>query len=236
MFSHKSAVSPVDILIAEDHELTRRSLRLLLEREGYTCAEAVNGQQAVELAQLRSPRCVLLDLAMPVFDGIAVARRLRADPRTRGVHIHCLTGYQDLAVRQEARRAGCELFLTKPVDVEALLTVLRRQLERAGGAARTSSAHFPCSPNTECYLVRGSTPPLRAVRIQDLSPAGIRVTLDRLLPTGKIVDVQLQNLASPSCCCRQLRVVYLVKDPGVTFTVGGVFTKELTDAEIRELR
>jgi DNA-binding response OmpR family regulator len=72
---------------------------------------------------------VLLDLAMPGLDGFGVARRLRLHPRTRGIHIHCLTGLSDLDARARARLAGCEEFLTKPVDAARLLDVVRRQVE-----------------------------------------------------------------------------------------------------------
>jgi len=85
----------VDVLIAEDDELLRLSLRLLLEQEGYTCAEAATGREALEAAHRHRPRCVLLDLGMPELDGLAVTRLLRSDPRTRAAHIHCLTGEAD---------------------------------------------------------------------------------------------------------------------------------------------
>jgi CheY-like chemotaxis protein len=226
----------VDIVIAEDHELTRRSLRLLLEREGYTCAEAGNGQEAVEMVHLRSPRCVLLDLAMPVVDGFTVARRLRADPRTCGVHIHCLTAYQDPDARQEARQAGCELFLTKPVDIETLLAALRRQFERAAEAAAPPAAHYPSGPDTECSLVPEGASAFRALHIQELSQAGIRLTLDRVVPSGTTVGVELRNPTRGSSCRRELRVVYVINDPGGTVTMGGVFVQELSDEEIQGLR
>jgi CheY-like chemotaxis protein len=118
----------IDILIAEDDARARRSLRHLLEREGYRCAEAGTGREAVERAQQRPPRCVLLDLRMPELDGFGVARRLRADARTRGAYIHCVTGWTDEAARAEATRAGCDRFLTKPVDVPALLQVIDQEL------------------------------------------------------------------------------------------------------------
>ena len=121
---------PIDILIAEDDPQDRRSLRCLLEQDGYHCAEVGTGREAVELAQQRPPRCVLLDLRMPELDSFGVARRLRADPRTRGAYIHCLTGLTDEAARAEAARAGCDRFLTKPVDVPALLEVIHQELRR----------------------------------------------------------------------------------------------------------
>jgi CheY-like chemotaxis protein len=124
----------VDVLIAEDDPLLRTSLRLLLEQQGYRCAEAANGRQAVDLALARPPQCLMLDLTMPELDGWAVARRLRADPRTARVHINCLTGLSDADAFEQARRAGCEMVLAKPVDAPRLLGAIRRQVERTPAA------------------------------------------------------------------------------------------------------
>jgi CheY-like chemotaxis protein len=120
----------VDILIADDDPVLRTGVRRLLEREGYRCTEAEEGRQTIELARRERPQCVLLDLAMPDLDGFAVARLLRTDPRTYSVHINCLTGLVDRGTRDQAHLAGCEAFLTKPVDVAALLDVVGRQVKR----------------------------------------------------------------------------------------------------------
>ena len=127
----------VDVLIVEDDASVRQLLRLLLERGGYRCAEAHDGQEALALARAEPPRCVLLDLRMPGLDGFAVARRLRADLRTFGAHIHCLTGLKDRLIQEQARRAGCEEFLTKPLDSRSLLEVMRRQLGEPGSPSAT---------------------------------------------------------------------------------------------------
>jgi CheY-like chemotaxis protein len=123
--------APVDVLIAEDDTLLRGSMRRLFEQEGYTCAEAGDGREAVELARNCPPRCVLLDLELPGLDGFAVARQLRADPRTRGARIHCLTGKRDADSRRQAHRAGCELYLTKPVDPATLLRAVHQGVGRS---------------------------------------------------------------------------------------------------------
>ncbi len=124
---HEDHANSIDVLIAEDEAPVRAGIRSLLEQEGYQCAEAGDGRETVELARRHLPRCVLLDLRMPGLDGFAVARRLRADPRTRGAAIHCLTGLTDEVARRAARAAGCEAFLTKPVDPAALLEAIRPQ-------------------------------------------------------------------------------------------------------------
>jgi two-component system CheB/CheR fusion protein len=115
-------------LIAEDDASLRTDLRRLFEQQGFTCAEAENGRQVLDLARGAPPRCVLLDLAMPEVDGLTVARSLRADPRTCGIHIHCLTGRGDPATRRQAGEAGFEEFLTKPVDPCELLAVVKREV------------------------------------------------------------------------------------------------------------
>jgi CheY-like chemotaxis protein len=120
----------VDVLIVEDDTDTRQTLRLLLERRGYRCAEARDGRQALTLARDQPPQCVLLDLIMPGMDGFAVARRLRADLRTFKAHIHCLTGFQSQQVREYAERVGIEEFLTKPVDGRRLLAIVGSEMKR----------------------------------------------------------------------------------------------------------
>jgi CheY-like chemotaxis protein len=122
----------VEVLIADDDAPLRTAVCSLLEQQGYRCAEAGNGREALALARQRLPQCILLDLAMPELDGCAVARALRADPATHAAHVHCLTGHTDPASRRDARAAGCEGFLTKPVDAAALLQVVRADVSRAG--------------------------------------------------------------------------------------------------------
>jgi CheY-like chemotaxis protein len=117
--------APIDVLIADDDAELRQSVRMLLEVQGYRCAEAADGREAVALALRHHPRCLLLDVAMPELDGYAVARALRADPRTRGTHIHCVSGLSDPQAPQQALAAGCDLFLHKPVHPDVLMEVVR---------------------------------------------------------------------------------------------------------------
>jgi CheY-like chemotaxis protein len=131
MRADESTARSVDILIAEDDAIVRDCLRRLLEHAGYTIAEATDGIQAVDLARRHRPRCVFLDLGMPGKDGFTVARELRLDPRTRTARIHCLTGRLDNEAREQARQAGCEAYLTKPVNVAELLGLVQDEVRQA---------------------------------------------------------------------------------------------------------
>jgi len=128
----------VDILIAEEDSRTRRGLRRILERDGFHCAEARTGKEAVELAQQHLPQCVLLDL-VAMEDDFEVARRLRADPRTHTAHIHCLTWPTDEVIQAEAAQAGCDTAISKPVDTTRLLDVVHEELEWAHGLNKTEA-------------------------------------------------------------------------------------------------
>jgi two-component system, OmpR family, alkaline phosphatase synthesis response regulator PhoP len=122
---------PVDVLIAEDDPLVRQTVRRLLEAAGYHCAEAGDGREAVELALHSPPRCAILDLVMPGMDGLTAASQLRADPRTRGMHIHCLTGVPDPSSRALAEEAGFDSYQTKPFVPSQLLGVIRGEAREA---------------------------------------------------------------------------------------------------------
>jgi CheY-like chemotaxis protein len=131
MLNREALTGSVDVLIADDDALLRKDVRSFLELQGYSCAEARDGREAVAIAQRRIPQCILLDLGIPGLDGYTVTRQLRSDPLTQRAHIHCLTGRSDPASRQRATEAGCELFLTKPVDPTTLLQVVTTQVTRA---------------------------------------------------------------------------------------------------------
>jgi CheY-like chemotaxis protein len=134
---------PIDILIAEDEAITRLALRQLLESEGYHCAEAADGREAVDIARQQPPRLLLLDLMMPELDGFAVARQLRSNRATRGVRILLLTGRNDRSARAEARRTHCELMLTKPLDFDGLLDVISTALHLGRRRARRHELPAP---------------------------------------------------------------------------------------------
>jgi CheY-like chemotaxis protein/anti-sigma regulatory factor (Ser/Thr protein kinase) len=115
-------VSPANgpILVAEDHEPSRRALARVLRGLGYTVFEAGDGREAVELAQAERPFVVLMDVNMPGMDGIEAVRALRSDPATRDLPIFALTGDVTTVNRRRIGEAGVDGYLEKPVTWEQI--------------------------------------------------------------------------------------------------------------------
>jgi two-component system, cell cycle response regulator DivK len=108
------------ILVVEDYEDTSLAMRLALEHKGYHIVEASDGEQAVRLAERERPEVVLMDLNLPVLDGFSAAERIRANPELKETVIVAVTAHQAPDLRARALAAGCNAFVTKPIDFEWL--------------------------------------------------------------------------------------------------------------------
>lgn len=108
------------ILVVEDYEDTSLAMRLALERRGYHILEASDGEQAVEVAARERPDIVLMDLQLPVLDGLAATERIRAVPELNNTVIVAVTAHNEGDYRSRALAAGCNAFVSKPIDVEWL--------------------------------------------------------------------------------------------------------------------
>jgi CheY-like chemotaxis protein len=119
------------ILLVEDDEMSRDMMSRRLMRRGYDVITAIDGQQAVGLASSESPALILLDLSLPVMDGWAVARTLKAAPATSSIPIIALTAHAMSGDREKALEAGCDEYDTKPVEFKRLLGKIRLLLGEA---------------------------------------------------------------------------------------------------------
>src|SRR5699024_8250069 len=108
------------ILLVEDNELNRDMLSRRLVRRGHRVLTAADGAAAVQLTAAEQPDLVLMDLGLPVLDGWAATRQLKADPRTATIPVIALTAHAMAEDRDQALAAGCDEFDTKPVDLERL--------------------------------------------------------------------------------------------------------------------
>ncbi|MDQ1612961.1 MAG: two-component system, cell cycle response regulator DivK [Pyrinomonadaceae bacterium] len=125
--SHEPA-APLKVLVVEDFEDTRFLMRLELEKRGFRVVEATDGEQGVEYATSERPDIILMDIGLPQIDGIEATRRIRADSSMRDVLIVALTAHHETEYRAQALAAGCDAYLTKPVDFDWLIDLLGRLL------------------------------------------------------------------------------------------------------------
>jgi signal transduction histidine kinase/DNA-binding NarL/FixJ family response regulator len=116
-------------LIADDEQTNRTLLIKLLGDLGFETEQVGNGAEALKAAALRRPDILITDLAMPVMDGLAVARALRRDPATRALPVLAVSASASDYTREEAMNAGCSDFLPKPIRSVELLDRLRSMLD-----------------------------------------------------------------------------------------------------------
>jgi CheY-like chemotaxis protein len=112
------------IMVVDDNEDLRDMLRYMVEKLGYGVVEAKNGQEAVELARHRCPDMILMDLSMPVMDGLAATRLLREIEEMCHVPIVAISANRREQSQADALAAGCNEYLTKPVNFHQLHNLL----------------------------------------------------------------------------------------------------------------
>jgi two-component system, cell cycle response regulator DivK len=109
------------VLLVEDNETIRDAFGILLEDSGYGVLQAATGAAALAAAQDSSPDLILLDLGLPDMPGLEVTRRLKADGATSTIPVVAITGRALETDRDACLAAGCDGYLTKPVDTRQLL-------------------------------------------------------------------------------------------------------------------
>lgn len=121
------------VMVVEDFEDNRFMMRRLLEMSGYRVLEAINGEEAVELAHRERPQLILMDLSLPQLDGLAATRRIRQHADLREVPIVAVSAHDTADFHADALAAGCNDYVTKPIDFDQLEALLSRLLPKTDG-------------------------------------------------------------------------------------------------------
>ena len=116
------------ILIVDDNTQNLKLARVVLANEGFDVHTASNAEDALQILGTVTPRLILMDIQLPGMDGLELTRRLKADPATRGVRVIALTAYAMKGDDEKAFAAGCDGYITKPIDVERLPIVVSSYL------------------------------------------------------------------------------------------------------------
>jgi two-component system cell cycle response regulator DivK len=121
------------ILLVEDNEMNRDMLSRRLVRKGFEVVIAVDGGQAVTMAESERPDLILMDMSLPVIDGWEATRRVKADAKTAHIPVIALTAHAMSGDREKAFGAGCDDYDTKPIEMPRLLEKIEALLVRSQG-------------------------------------------------------------------------------------------------------
>ena len=139
-----SQATPLNILVAEDHIVNQKLLAIVLQRMGHNVTFCENGELAVKALQDKAYDVVLMDIHMPVMDGLSATRAIRAMDNGRAeTPIIALTADVLEVARTQAMQAGVNIFLTKPVQ----LPELRQSLAAVSAAAAANAASMSATPS-----------------------------------------------------------------------------------------
>lgn len=114
------------VLLVEDTEDNRQMMRRLLEMSGFNVVEATNGKEAVAAAVKVQPQIILMDLSLPIIDGLAATRQIRQQPELNTVPIVAVSAHDTADFHNEALDAGCDAYVTKPINYTELEDLVNR--------------------------------------------------------------------------------------------------------------
>ncbi len=117
------------ILIVEDETKNLKLIRDLLQVVGYSTLEATEGKQAVEIARAKRPDLILMDIQLPVMDGLEATKILKEDTVTKDIPIVALTAYAMAGDEEKIIEAGCKDYLTKPINTRGFLKKVEEYLK-----------------------------------------------------------------------------------------------------------
>ena len=113
------------VLIVEDSDDARYFMRLALEQLGYLVVEAENGAVALEVTERERPDIILMDLSLPIMDGLAATEKIRSNDVLKGIPIVAVTAHQETDFRAGAKAAGFDAYVTKPIDIDFLSDLIK---------------------------------------------------------------------------------------------------------------
>ena len=119
------------ILIVDDNPTNLKLVAYLMRAKGYDVATAIDAEAALAAVREHKPRLILMDVQLPGVDGLELTRRLKGDAATCGILIVAVTAYAMKGDRDKAVAAGCDAYITKPIDTRALPETIARLLARS---------------------------------------------------------------------------------------------------------
>jgi two-component system, cell cycle response regulator DivK len=127
------------LLIVDDNPSNVRLMEAILSSEGYAVKSAMDADEALTLLGTWRPSLILMDIQLPGMDGLELTRRLKCDSRYSQIVIVALTAYAMKGDEAKARAAGCDGYITKPIDTRTLTGVIARYLKMASTGIKSAT-------------------------------------------------------------------------------------------------
>lgn len=118
------------VLVVDDNALNRELLRLVLEQQGYAVVEATTAEEALTMISDTHPALVLMDCHLPGMDGLSATRELKAIEATCGIPVVAVTAHAMPGDRERALAAGCNEYISKPVDFSRLIDIVSKLVSK----------------------------------------------------------------------------------------------------------
>ena len=118
------------ILVVEDNPMNMRLIEMTLNAQNYTLLKATDGQEALAIARREQPDLIIMDINLPGINGLEVTRKLRETPEFKDTPIIGITAYAMKGDKEKVLEAGCDAYLSKPVDTRQLPVIIAEMLEK----------------------------------------------------------------------------------------------------------
>ena len=166
------------ILIVDDTPVNLKLTRILLVNEGYKVMTAASAEEALELLRSYHPQLILADIQLPGIDGLELTRRIKKNEETRDITVVALTAFAMKGDEQKAVEAGCDGYITKPIDTRSLGARIREHLNRRAEAQGTAPSSQPATPREAASLPAAEMLALRRKFLSEGQEAARQMLLD----------------------------------------------------------
>jgi two-component system cell cycle response regulator len=213
------------ILIVEDNPTNLKLTTFLLKSEGYDVSTAIDGPESLKLIESIHPDLILMDVQLPGIDGLEVTRRLKKNPKTQSIPVIALTAYAMKGDKEKALEAGCDGYLSKPIDTRMFPSQIRTFLDNNYGATQDQKLVIENiliaeDDEIECEALRARLSAEGYSLSVVSNGAEALVTAKRMRPHLIVSDILMPRLDGFQLC-RQIRTSDELRDVHVILTTSG---------------
>jgi two-component system, sensor histidine kinase and response regulator len=195
----KSSIKPLNILLVEDNVVNQKLAIGVLGKYGHETTLAQNGQEALDLLEDRTYDLILMDVQMPVMDGLTATREIRRRESLNGAHIPiiAMTAHAMKGDREECLEAGMDEYVPKPIRIAHLLDVFDRVIGNSEARLVLDEIPNPC-PQTDATMVHDEEPEIDLKQSDEPTPVDLELILKSSGGDHRLLDVIIEAFCDES--------------------------------------